>query len=126
MRVGYPGDSSALFDLFTNDQGEKDGSTVEFFGMIQETMGYNIQVYNISDDSLARYTSSYTACTHDIGLGRLDLCVDVFYSTAEHEIISLVSTSFYPSVFYLFVPEKKRLPLRTMIWTPFKLFTYGA
>ena len=126
LRVAYPGDSSSKFDLYTNDVGTKDGSTVAFFNSVQEALGYSIEVLNISSDSLERYSSSYTACTHDVGLGRLDLCIGGFYDTSERQIISSLTTTFYSSDFYLFVPEKEGIPLRYMVWSPFKPFSMGA
>ena len=75
LTIAFPGDSSALYDLFTNSEGEKDGSSVRFFEDVQSFYNYNVDVVEISNISRQKYSSSYSACVHDVALGLVDLCV---------------------------------------------------
>jgi len=86
--VGYPPDLDDVGHVFTTDAGYKDGPAVEFLFRILEQSNFSITVANFStsEASLERYSPSngYTACVHDVSLGKVDMCVGTHNSQLVH------------------------------------------
>lgn len=78
LKVSYPGDSSTGYTLFTNE-GRKDGAFVKFMQDIAADAGFTWEVHNVSEASKSRFSSSYTACVHEVALGETDLCIGNFW-----------------------------------------------
>ena len=87
LRVGFPGDSSDGYTLTTVSDTERGGSTYDFMELI--SLKYNITWIQkeISEKSLSKYSSSYTACVHDIAIGK------------EVNIFGSKSTSYFNKLF---------------------------
>ena len=87
LRVAYPADGSDGYTLTSIDEDDftrRGGSMYDFMEDLTLTYNISIQTKNISDKSLSRFNSTYTACAHDIGIGEVDLCVGAFWATVSY------------------------------------------
>lgn len=73
IRVSYPGDSSTGYTLVTEEDGSRGGSMVQFMRDIAADAGFTWEIHEVSPASRARYSSSYSACTHEVALNRTDV-----------------------------------------------------
>lgn len=78
-RVSFPGDSGSGYTLLTKDDGSKDGSVVQFMKDLKEETGFDWTIHEVTDTSRSRYSSSFTACVHEVALGETDLCIGNFW-----------------------------------------------
>ena len=42
----------------------------------------------ISNTSLSQYSSSYSACVHDVAMNETDMCIGPFWLTSERQLMS--------------------------------------
>jgi len=80
----------------------------------------------ITEKSYSKYSSSYTACVHDISLGELDMCVGAFWTTTERLLLSSFSNTVYYDEFYLIVHTTKDNSFYSNFITPFEPFEVQA
>jgi hypothetical protein len=95
IRVSYPGDSSTGYTILTNDDGSRDGSVVQFMRDIAADAGFTWEVHEVSPASRARYSSSYSACTHEVALNRTDVSTSFDYKRAVSIRATLAKVSIY-------------------------------
>eukprot|EP00816_Leptocylindrus_hargravesii_P013442 CAMPEP_0196825104 /NCGR_PEP_ID=MMETSP1362-20130617/92860_1 /TAXON_ID=163516 /ORGANISM="Leptocylindrus danicus, Strain CCMP1856" /LENGTH=525 /DNA_ID=CAMNT_0042205481 /DNA_START=47 /DNA_END=1624 /DNA_ORIENTATION=- len=128
FRVGIPGD--AVYDLYTNEDGTKNGSTWAMFELIREETNGTWEYVDVSALSMSKYsTSSYTACIHDVALGLVDFCVGNFWPTGERFLIHTpFSRSFMVDKFFLVSPMiiYDSVSYFQGLVLPFKVFTSEA
>jgi hypothetical protein len=82
FRVSYPGDSSSGYTILTKDNGDKTGSMIELMQEVADAGMFTWEIHTVSNASKSRYSSSYTACVHEVALNRTDLCVGNFWCVA--------------------------------------------
>eukprot|EP00931_Biecheleriopsis_adriatica_P089522 TRINITY_DN63638_c0_g1_i1.p1 TRINITY_DN63638_c0_g1~~TRINITY_DN63638_c0_g1_i1.p1 ORF type:complete len:625 (-),score=56.07 TRINITY_DN63638_c0_g1_i1:77-1951(-) len=127
LRVGVPGMDAPW--LFRDGEGKLTGYTPEFISDMALEVGFDIEYRAISNKSMLLHPeSSYTACVRDVGLGRLDFCVGVFWQTPERFALSRLSTPWDVDRFVLVVFEDSKptdilstlswvfLPLSPLLW----------
>jgi hypothetical protein len=99
-RVSFPGDSGSGYTLLTKPDGTKDGSVVQFMKDIKAVTGFSWTIHEVTDTSRTRYSSSFTACVHEVALGETDLCVSLTparsHSNASHLACVPSSCAFTP------------------------------
>lgn len=88
IRVSYPGDSSTGYTLLTEDDGSRGGSVVEFMRGVASDAGFTWEVHEVSPASRARYSSSYSACAHEVALNRTDVSTNL----TDGEPVSTLAT----------------------------------
>jgi hypothetical protein len=93
IRVSYPGDSGTGYTLKTLADGSKAGSMVEFMRAIAAEAQFTWEIVPLSDVSRSRYSSSFTACVHQVALNETDLCIANFWC-AENRIENRISSHF--------------------------------
>ena len=74
-RISFPGDSSSGYTILTQADGTKTGSVVRFMEDIRDATGFTWEIHEVSDTSRGRYSSSFTACVHEVAIGETDLCI---------------------------------------------------
>ena len=130
IRVTFPGDSGTGYTLLTHKDGEKkgqkDGSVVQFFRDVAKDANLTWSVKVASNASKSRFSSSFTACVHDIALGETDLCIGNFWATTERRKISSFTPLMYDDNFRLVVPMSKEKSYTLMMLTPFAPFSWAA
>lgn len=82
FRVSYPGDSSSGYTILTKDNGDKDGSMVKLMQEVADAGAFTLEIHTVSNASKSRYSSSYSACVHEVALNRTDICVGNFWCVA--------------------------------------------
>jgi hypothetical protein len=80
---------------------------------------------NVSAVSLSRFTSSYTACVHDVALGLADVCFGDFWDTTERRLIAPLSAPAFSQDLYLIVKVEKKTDWITTLRKPFQAFSDG-
>jgi hypothetical protein len=127
LRVSYPGDSSTGYTILTHPDGSKDGSVVQLMRDIAIEAGFSWEVHPVSADSSARYSSSYTACVHEVALNRTDMCIGNFWMTESRMLLAPFTSWVYSDEFRLIVPlQEEDQSYWTLLQTPFKPFTRAA
>lgn len=128
IRVAFPGDSRFSYALKTLDDGSKDGSYVQFMQNIAEEVGFTLTVQDITEMSVHRFPSSFTACTHDVALNEVDLCIGNFIVSAERLSLAPFSPTIYTDEVRLVVlpADDTGLDYWAMLATPFAPFTSTA
>jgi hypothetical protein len=130
LRVSYPGDSGTGYTLLTHKDGEKkgqkDGSFVQFARQMALDAGFTWEVRNVSKASKSRYSSSFTACVHDIALGETDLCIGNFWTTPERLLLTSFTPALYEDEFRLIAPMSAKPDFVQILLGPFKPFTVSA
>lgn len=96
IHVAYPdggGDDGAY--LFVRPNGTVDGAIVRFVqNHFLIPLNLTVVVHNVSKESQERFLSPFTACVHDISLGKVDLCIGAFWRTAERLLLSRFTNAF--------------------------------
>ena len=87
FRVSYPGDSSSGYTLVTDNNGNRDGSMVKLMQEVAVAGQFTWEPHAVSNDSLSRYSSSYTACVHEVALNRTDICIGNFWCVSRFPAI---------------------------------------
>ena len=112
--------------ILTNPDGTKDGSVVQFMKDLAQDVGFTWEVHPVGNWSRARYSSSYTACVHEVALGLTDMCIGNFWMTAERMTLASFSPALYNDEFKLLVKEDKTIDYIEMIKKPALPFTGNA
>ena len=87
LRISYPSDSGSGYTLVTLPGGSRTGSMVEFMRSIAAEARFTWQEVALRDESSSRYSSSFTACVHQVALNETDLCIANFWVTTERMLI---------------------------------------
>jgi glutamate receptor, ionotropic, invertebrate len=78
----------------------------------------------MSQSSHERYPeSSFSACIHEVGLGRTDICIGNFWPTAERSIISQFTADLYQDNFYLVTFQQEATSVGEFFSTAFRPFS---
>ena len=93
---------------------------------LAEEVGFTWEVHPVSNWSSTRYSSSFTACVHEVALGATDMCIGNFWMTAERLSLASFSPPLYDDEFRLIVKEDKEIDYWQMIYTPALPFTFSA
>jgi len=75
LRVAFPGDSSSGYTIKTLASGKKDGSVVEMMRRIAMGNNFTWMVQAVSNFSKAKFSSSFSACVHEVAIGGVDMCI---------------------------------------------------
>ena len=97
-------------------------------GILDDLKGtYNVswEEVPVSDKSSTRYSSSYTACVHEISLNETDLCIGAFWTTSERLLLAPFTSMLYVDSFYM-VTEASSSSFAEKLLTPFAPFTKDA
>eukprot|EP00937_MAST-01D_sp_MAST-1D-sp2_P004498 g4498.t1 len=109
LRVAFPGDSGNGYAVVTvpkgDPNGRKEGSIVRFIDRILREHKVQWEAWAVSAHSRARYSSSYTACVHDVALGRVDVCAGNFWTTSARKLLAPFTTTIYSDTFFLITHE---------------------
>mmetsp|Transcript_114680 Transcript_114680/g.370567 ORF Transcript_114680/g.370567 Transcript_114680/m.370567 type:complete len:625 (-) Transcript_114680:272-2146(-) len=78
-------------------------------------------------ESRAKFSSSYTACVHDVAVGNFDICIADLWLTPERAQLAQFTPSLRSDLFYLLVPKLiQEDTLATRMRKPFAPFSVGA
>mmetsp|Transcript_29862 Transcript_29862/g.70384 ORF Transcript_29862/g.70384 Transcript_29862/m.70384 type:complete len:663 (-) Transcript_29862:141-2129(-) len=101
------------------------GVLPEFLATILQSVNGRVQIMEppVSATSLEIYeSSSWTACVHDISIGRLDMCLGDFWVTEERLRLANFLPAFSMDNFYLVVPGVEDESFGDVLWKPFRPF----
>jgi len=80
-----------------------------------------------TNDSKAMFASSHTACTHDVAVGAIDICVADLWRTPGRALMADFTPTIRSDSFYLIVPHKlEGFSVFSHLKTPFLPFSPGA
>ena len=98
IRIAYPNVPRDGGFLIRQPDGSFDGSVVRFVDEIfVDKLQLNVEIRNVSEQSLSKYASPFTACVHDIALGLVDLCGGPYFRTPERLLLAPLTSSFFSS-----------------------------
>ena len=86
IRVAVPSISENGYDpfFFRREDGTVDGSVAAFLKeILYDPLSLQVEYKNVSTESDSKFVSKFTACVHDIALGKVDLCSHAFFRTPE-------------------------------------------
>ena len=134
LRVTFPGDSSDGYTLLTdpNDSSNKLGSMRDLMlgadGVdgLADLHNFTWEVRPISDNSLKRYSSSYTACVHEVALNETDMCIGAFWTTSERLLLTPFTTVIYSDSFYMVSFKDSKTDFLDTFLTPLAPFENDA
>lgn len=128
LQVSFPGDSDFGLDLFTAADGTKKGAVVDFMRDISVEGKFTWTRQDISQASRDLFSSSYTACTHDVALNATDLCIGSFWTTTERLLMTPFTANFNENEFKLvtFKVEKQSMLSWQVMQGPLLPFTRNA
>ena len=94
--ISYPPVQNDIPYQYTRKDGTISGAVPEYIKHVFfQRMNINQVVFReVSQASLDRYGSKFTACVHDVAVGRLDMCIGAFFRTTERLLLSGFTTSF--------------------------------
>lgn len=119
--------SDDLFMLYTSDNGVKTGSTVQFMLDIGRTLNLTYEAQAISQASLDRYpNNTYDACTHDVALGHVDLCIGPFWILPHRTFLAQFTPDFADDALVLVVQNIRESYWMDNLQAPFMPFTWHA
>lgn len=104
LRVSFPADSSSGYTIKTTADGKKDGSVVEFMNEIADEVGFILEPHEVSHASRSKFSSSFTACVHEVAINETDLCIGNFWVTTERLLLAQFTGALYNDEFQLLVP----------------------
>ena len=81
------------------------GSVVEFMNDVAAVGNFTWTHKPISNASRSRFTSSYTACVHDVALNETDICVGPFWLTPERLLMTPFTVPLFSETFTLVLPD---------------------
>jgi hypothetical protein len=112
IRVSYPGDSGSGYTLKTLSDGTKTGSMVEFMRTVAAEAQFTWEEVPLQEASRSRYSSSFTACVHQVALNETDMCIGNFWVTPERTLLAGFTAAVYDDEFKLIV----RATIERTIW----------
>eukprot|EP00913_Durusdinium_trenchii_P010950 g10277.t1 len=108
------------------------GASYDFFIAALNLIEPNVPTVNIvpgwaTAGSRALYSSSYTACVHDVAVGNFDVCIADLWVTPERTQLATFTPAIRQDFFYLVVPRKiVEATFMTRLTKPFLPFSIGA
>mmetsp|Transcript_24971 Transcript_24971/g.37357 ORF Transcript_24971/g.37357 Transcript_24971/m.37357 type:complete len:603 (+) Transcript_24971:222-2030(+) len=136
LRISFPGDSSDGYTLLTdpNNSSKKMGSMRDLMlgsddghtAGLAKLHNFTWEVKPISNNSLGRYSSSYTACVHEVALNETDMCIGAFWTTSERLLLTPFTTVIYSDSFYLVSFKDSQRDFLDTFLTPLAPFTNDA
>ena len=105
LRFAYPKESSPWHWRKAN--GEWDGMMHRFFKRVAAEAGFSIVERNISEYSLGKFASAWDACTHDVMMGRIDVCPTAAQQTSNRLAMADFSSAILASPMRLMVRRQK-------------------
>ena len=138
LRIGFPGDSNAPFLMTTTSPGQagavpgtnKSGAYPLFIYSTFNESQIEWEALPISQrsyDFVGGNGSSYTVCTHEVGLGNIDMCWGPFWTTPERRRLTTFSGAIEVENFFLIVRRQGQggSSFGSSIKQPFEIFSTG-
>eukprot|EP00403_Amphidinium_massartii_P030779 CAMPEP_0178396624 /NCGR_PEP_ID=MMETSP0689_2-20121128/13823_1 /TAXON_ID=160604 /ORGANISM="Amphidinium massartii, Strain CS-259" /LENGTH=698 /DNA_ID=CAMNT_0020017301 /DNA_START=32 /DNA_END=2126 /DNA_ORIENTATION=+ len=118
--LGSP--TPALRPVYTivNIDNHWQGAFVDFTQEIWDTLRVTPQVVQVSDASLSRFSSKFSACVHEVALNRTDLCIGNFWDTPQRLLMASFTGHIYQDAFYLISFRDDEQTLADILAAPFR------
>lgn len=96
IRVAVPSISESGYDpiFFRREDGTIDGAAAAFLKEVfYDPLSLQVEYKNVSTESDSKFVSKFTACVHDIALGKVDVCSHLFFKTPQRLFMGVQFTT---------------------------------